>query len=248
MSSTNQPHRVTTWLVTGSSRGIGLEIVRQLVASPNNLVVAAARNPAKASALIALKEAAKGTLHIIGLDVSDFYSVHAAPAALEPILGQTGLDYLINNAGLADRDTVFTLDPDNLLRLFRTNVAGPALLSQVVLPFLEKGRKKTILNISSEYGSCNSTIETDIDRMKVPFGSYSLSKAALNMLTIKQKYERPDLTTITLCPGWVKTDAGGKDAVLEPEESITGILKVITSAAPADSAKYLRYNGEEIPW
>ncbi|OSD04959.1 hypothetical protein PYCCODRAFT_1432693 [Trametes coccinea BRFM310] len=75
-----------------------------------------------------------------------------------------------------------------------------------------------------------------------------MSKAALNMLTLKQKAERPDITFITMCPGWVRTELGGKEADLEPEESIAGILKVISSVTNADSGKYLRYNGEEIPW
>ncbi|KAI0353986.1 NAD-P-binding protein [Trametes cingulata] len=240
MSSTVRP---TTWLVTGASRGIGLELVRQLLESPDNLVVAACRNPEKAAALNNLKSNAKGTLHIIQLDVSDFDNIRASAKQLEPILGEIGLDYLINNAAIAAQDTAFTLDPDELLNLMRTNVAGPALFSQICLPFLEKGKRKVILNISSTGGSIAS-----VDRVGARFTSYAMSKAALNMLTYKQKVERPDLIAITLCPGWVKTDMGGKEAVLEPKDSIAGILKVITSVTPADSGKYLRHNGEEIPW
>ncbi|OJT05879.1 C-factor [Trametes pubescens] len=79
-------------------------------------------------------------------------------------------------------------------------------------------------------------------------GSYAMSKAALNMLAYKQKVEKPDFTIITLCPGWVQTDMGGKEAVLKPEDSVAGIIKVITNATTADSGKYLCHNGEEIPW
>lgn len=86
------------------------------------------------------------------------------------------------------------------------------------------------------------------------------------MQAYKQKVERPDLTVITLCPGWVQTgaffmlvlcfasslthvaDMGGAGAALTPEESVTGIIKVITNATKADSGKYLRHTGEEIPW
>ncbi|KAI0375989.1 hypothetical protein BV20DRAFT_960087 [Pilatotrama ljubarskyi] len=66
------PHRPTTWLITGTSRGIGLELVRQLLQTPNNLVVAACRNPEKAVALKGLQSSAKGTLHVARLDTSDF--------------------------------------------------------------------------------------------------------------------------------------------------------------------------------
>ncbi|KAI0628099.1 NAD-P-binding protein [Trametes polyzona] len=233
----------TTWLVTGASRGIGFEIVRQLLQSPNNLVIAACRSPEKASALNALKDSAKGTLHLIQFDVTDWDSIRAAPKAIAPILGDRGLDYLINNAGIAVEDTAFKFDPEEMLRVLRTNAVGPALVSQTLLPFLDKSSTKKILNISSTLGSVASA-----DTFGPRGASYSMSKSALNMLTYKQKQERPDITAITLCPGWVKTDMGGQEAQLEPQESISGILKVITSAKPEDSGKYFRYNGEHIPW
>ncbi|KAI0816811.1 C-signal [Trametes gibbosa] len=234
-----------TWLIAGSSRGIGFEIVRQLLGSPENVVVAACRTPEKAFKLAELqKTAAPGALHIIQLDMSDFESIRASAVPLGTILGEMGLDYLVNNAAIGVFDAAFELDPEALLASFRTNTIGPALLSQVALPFLEKGRMKKILHISSTAGSITSS-PTLTQR---PITSYALSKAALNMLAYKQKLERPDLTIIALCPGYVKTDLAGPDALLEPEESIRGILKVITSATLADSGKYLRYNGETIPW
>ncbi|OJT05880.1 hypothetical protein TRAPUB_3270, partial [Trametes pubescens] len=230
-----------------ANRGIGLEIVKQLVAVPTNLVVAACRNPDKAAALAELKKTAKGTLHVVQLDVSDFDNIRALPPKLEPILGATGLDYLISNAGIAIVDSAFTLDPDAFLNVVRTNAAGPALLSQVLLPFLEKARTKKILHVSSTAGSIGSVAGMQVKAHQM-IGSYAMSKAALNMLAYKQKVEKPDFTIITLCPGWVQTDMGGKEAVLKPEDSVAGIIKVITNATTADSGKYLRHNGEEIPW
>ncbi|KAH9853208.1 NAD-P-binding protein [Lenzites betulinus] len=244
MSTTARP---TTWLVTGANRGIGLEIVRQLLESPANLVVAASRKPEASSALSDLKKTAKGTLHIVQLDIGDFDSIRTLPKTLEPILGEVGLDYLINNAAIFIRETAFTVAPEDLLNVLRVNTVGPAFVSQVLLPFLEKGSTKKILNISSSGGS----IEIAGHLQGSPFElttAYAVSKAGLNMLTYKQKLEKPDFTVIALCPGWVKTDMGGDGAVLEPQESIAGILKLITSATPADSGKYLRYNGETIPW
>lgn len=111
-----------TWLVTGyahlnslpfdkpltrtsprrASRGIGLEIVRQLLTSPANLVIAACRNPSGASSLAALTNSAdaKGALHTIKLDIVDFAGVRAAAKYIAAILGNNGLDYLVNNAGI----------------------------------------------------------------------------------------------------------------------------------------------------
>lgn len=74
--------------------------MRQLLESPTNLVVAGVRTPEKATALLDLKNTAKGTLHVIKLDVSDFDSVRASAKDLQASLGDTGLDYLINNAGV----------------------------------------------------------------------------------------------------------------------------------------------------
>ncbi|KAI0667312.1 NAD-P-binding protein [Trametes maxima] len=243
MSAASRP---TTWIVTGSSRGIGLELVRQLVASPENLVVAAVRNPGKATALNGLKATAKGTLHVVDIDVSDFDSIRASAKTLELIFGNVGLDYLINNAAIMYDDTPFTLDPDELMRVLRTNVAGPALLSQIALPFLTKGVRKTILNVSSVGGSVAHAQRLTGTRHRV--GSYSVSKVALNMLTVGQKNERPDLIVIAMCQGWVQTDMGGSDAPLKPSESVADVLREITSVRPADSGKYVRHTGEEIPW
>ncbi|KAI0325664.1 NAD-P-binding protein [Cubamyces sp. BRFM 1775] len=225
MSSASRP---TTWLVTGSSRGIGFEVVRQLVDSPNNLVVATCRTPEKAAALHDLKATAKGILHLVQLDVSDFDSVRASARELEPILGEIGLDYLISNAGIAVHDTPFTLDPEDFLRVVRTNAAGPALVAQICLPFLNKSARKVILNISSTGGS--------------------LATAESVGAMVKQHAERPDIITIALCPGHVKTDMNGRNADIEPEESVAKILKLITSVTLEHSGKYLRSSGEVIPW
>ncbi|KAI0628089.1 NAD-P-binding protein [Trametes polyzona] len=243
MSSQTRP---TTWLVTGTSRGIGLEIARQLAENPNNVVVATCRTPSKATALNALKDTAKGKLHVVGLDVSDFDEIRALLAVLEPILGEYGLDYLINNAATYTQDTAFTIDPETMVDVYRVNAVAPALLSKVLLPLLEKAGTKKILNISSTSASFQAAGTLAPIHQKIT--AYSMSKSALNMLTYRQKVDRPDFTVIALCPGWVKTDMGGDEALLDPQESISGIIDVITKATTADSGRFLRYNWEELPW
>ncbi|KAI0325660.1 NAD-P-binding protein [Cubamyces sp. BRFM 1775] len=233
--------RPTSWLVTGASRGLGLEFVRQIVASPDNVVVATCRNPEKATELHDLKANSKGKLHIFKLDVDDFDGVRAAAQDLSAILGDTGLDYLISNAGIALAvDGAFTVKPEDILRHVHTNAAAPALVSQICLPHLEKGVKKTIVHVSSTGGSLGS-----IERVGARLASYGMSKTALNMLARKQQAERPDFTVLTVCPGWVKTGLGGDAAPLEPSESVAGLMKIITES---DKGKYVRYNGETIPW
>ncbi|KAJ8454445.1 hypothetical protein ONZ51_g13020 [Trametes cubensis] len=103
--------------------------------------------------------------------------------------------------------------------------------------------KKTIVHVSSTGGSLGS-----IERVGARLVSYGMSKTALNMLARKQQAERPDFTILTVCPGWVKTGLGGDAAPLEPSESVAGLMKIITSATESDKGKYVRYNGEIIPW
>ncbi|TFY58889.1 hypothetical protein EVJ58_g6130 [Rhodofomes roseus] len=205
-----------TWLIVGASRGLGLELVRQLIATPNT-VIAACRNPSSASQLEALNPAAGAELHIIHLDVSSEESIRASVGKVEAVLNGRGLDYLYNNAGI-------------------TNVVGPALLASLCLPFLEKGNKKTIVNVSSSMGGLTHDYGASA-------ATYNASKAAMNMLTHKQAKTRPDLIVISLCPGWVQTDLGGVSAPLEPPESVAGQLKVVLGLKKEDTGKFIRYDG-----
>lgn len=231
-----------TWLITGSSRGLGFELVKQLIASPDNFVIATCRNPSRATALQSLKDGAKGTLHVAPLDVSDQASVHESVKVVKNILGDRGLDYLYNNAGITPGpDEAFNFNYADLLKTFETNVAAPGLVAQVYLPLVEKSTRKVIVNVSSGLGSIGN------DRGSIQ-ASYCVSKAALNMLTYKQAKARPDIIAIAFAPGWVKTDMGGSNAILEPHQSASATIKVVTGLTPKDSGRFFNYTGDEFPW
>ncbi|EMD39460.1 hypothetical protein CERSUDRAFT_80840 [Gelatoporia subvermispora B] len=232
-----------TWLVTGSSRGLGLEIVRQLLSDASNTIIATCRNPDNASSLKSLADNAKGVLHVVRLDVSDEVSIQSSVQAVEEILGSSrGLDYLVNNAAISSgNDTAFGFSVAGFESTLKSNVIGPALLGQVLLPYLLKGDRKVIVNFSSGLGS----IGLDYGGQNA---TYSISKTAVNMLTYKQARAQPELIAIALDPGWVKTDMGGQNAPLEPHESVSEILKLITSLSLSESGKYYRYSGEELLW
>ncbi|EIW54690.1 NAD-P-binding protein [Trametes versicolor FP-101664 SS1] len=231
------------WFITGANRGIGLELTKQLLESPFNTIIAASRNPSQATALRALSDSAKGRVHLITLDISNKASVQASVKETESILKDRGLDYLINNAGInpAGFDNAFSMDLDNVQAAFATNVIGPAHVAQAYLPLVEKSAAKTIVNVSSTLGS----LGTDFGPH---FASYSISKAALNMLTVKQAYDRPDLTVVTVCPGHLKTDMGGESAPLEVSVGVSGVLKVIHGLTHEDSGKFINHAGERVPW
>ncbi|KAI0743377.1 C-factor [Daedaleopsis nitida] len=231
------------WLITGANRGIGLELAKQLLEQPTNTVIATARDPAKAVSLKELNNNAKGTLHVVGLEVADRESTRKATEKVASILGDRGIDYLVNNAGIANDDTGFKIDIDALEKIFKTNVAGPAYIAQVLLPLVEKSAKKTVVNISSTMGS-KSFAGQNAERA----ASYSISKAALNMLTVKQARERPDITSVSICPGWLQTDMGSSAAMFPVSVGVTGIIKVVTGLTPANSGQFINFRGERVEW
>ncbi|KAM5538362.1 hypothetical protein V8D89_007964 [Ganoderma adspersum] len=233
----------TVWFVTGTSRGIGLEITKQLLQSPENIVLAACRSPSKADALQALTASAGGRLHILRLDVDDIQSINDAAGEAAKIIGDKGIDYLINNAGInpGGLDTAFGFKVADLTAVFQTNVVGPAVLAQAFLPLVAKSGKKTIVNVSSTLGS----IGTDLGQI---CASYSVAKAGLNMLTSKQAKERPDITAIAMCPGHLQTDMGGAGATTPVSVGVSGVLKVVCALTPKDSGSFFNFQGNRVQW
>ncbi|KAG1747431.1 NAD(P)-binding protein [Suillus lakei] len=234
----------STWVITGASRGIGLELVKQLLTSPDAVVFATCRSPQSATSLLALgdSDSTNGTLHIIRMDVTDEASIVSAKDEVAGILQGRGLDYLINNAGVAPQDDRTTaLNINDLLSTVLVNVAGPALVTRTFIPLIEQGDRQVIVNVSSALAS----ISTDWGREHT---SYSISKYGLNMLTYKLAKERPDLTPLLVDPGWVKTDMGGSNASLEPHESVAGIIHVVKNVTAKDAGRFLDYTGQTVPW
>ncbi|KAI9059520.1 NAD-P-binding protein [Trametes sanguinea] len=231
------------WLITGANRGIGLELTKQLLRSPLNVVLAACRNPGQATALQDLVSTSNERLHILPLDVTDRQSIRDAYEAATAILGDKGIDYLINNAAINLRgwDSAFTLDPDVMQQVFETNVVGPAYITQVFLPLVERSERKTVVNVSSELGRFIADYGTRST-------SYSIAKAGLNMLTYKQEKERPDIIFISLCPGWLKTDMGGQEAPNDVSVGVEGVIKTVVGLTPADSGKFFNWKGQDLPW
>ncbi|KAI0375992.1 NAD-P-binding protein [Pilatotrama ljubarskyi] len=232
------------WFITGANRGIGLELTKQLLQSPSNTVLAACRNPSQAAALNALAQS-EGRVHVLTLDITDRQSVRDSAKEVAAILGERGIDYLINNAGIIspDLDPPSAIRPHLMQQIFETNVIAPAYITQIYLPFVEKSTKKTVVNVSSTLGSLNS-----VDQFGTRVTSYSISKAALNMLTYKQHKERPDIVFISMCPGWLKTDMGGPEALYDVSTGVAGVLKTIDALTPEDSGKFFNFKGETVPW
>jgi NAD(P)-dependent dehydrogenase (short-subunit alcohol dehydrogenase family) len=183
--------------------------------------------------------------HIVPLDVTDESSIMQSA---EIVRGLTNtLDLLINNAAVVDRaEKLAELTLAELQYAFRVNAFGPLLMAKAHLDLLKRGTRAQIVSISSEYGSLGWKSDGDLY-------TYCASKAALNMFTRTLSFdlERFKISAFIIDPGWVRTRMGGNDAELSPEESVTGMLKLIDAAVGNPShytGRYLRWNGDEAPW
>jgi NAD(P)-dependent dehydrogenase (short-subunit alcohol dehydrogenase family) len=241
---TRPPDRI---LVTGASRGLGLELTRRTVARGDR-VFAACRNPDGARALAALREAHPDRLQIVPLDVTDAGSILRAAAAVAE--RTEALDLLVNNAGIYTAagsgepgERLGRFGFDDALAVLRANSVAPLLVADAFLGLLKAGREPRIVSISSQLGSLASNVGTS------PY-YYGASKAALNMLMRSLAGETRSLgvTTVLLDPGWVRTDMGGPRAPLSVEESVAGLLTVIDGLKPGDNGRFLTWQGREQAW
>ena len=228
-------------LVTGANRGLGLELCRQLLARGDR-VVAACRQPGKATALNTLAGEHPGRLHVTPLDVAEPKS-HAALARELPLLTEgEPLNLLINNAGvLRGGERYGSVQAADLETSFRTHALGPFLLVQTLTPQLADSAR--VANISSEIGSIGLRQE-----FRTP--SYAIGKAAQNMATslLAQALAPRGIAVVALHPGWVRTDMGTERAVLSPQESARGLLQVIGGLQARDSGAFLDWQGQTLPW
>jgi NAD(P)-dependent dehydrogenase (short-subunit alcohol dehydrogenase family) len=234
-----------TYFLTGANRGIGLEFVRQLAANPSNTIIAGVRS--KSGDLSELESLnTNSNIHIIECDVSSLDSLASIEFRVAEILSKSGasLDFLFNVAGInaTSADTSLTLDPKSLSDHMQTNVLGPAKIVESLRKYLARGA--TVLNMSSGLGSL--TVATDVTKCC----TYSMSKAALNMLTLHQAKDLKANGVKVICmdPGWVKTRMGGKGAMIEAKVSVESMLEVVNGLKEADSGKFYRYDGAPVPW
>ena len=222
----------SSYLITGTNRGIGLEFARQL-SERGERVIATARKPEKA------KELAKLNLRVEALDVADGESVASLARRLdEPI------DVLIHNAAVGSAGPgIDRILPKDVERAFQVNALGPLRVTQALLPRLRAGQRKTIVAITSGLGSISGNQDGG-------WSAYRISKAALNQLvrTIAAELSGEKFISVAISPGWVRTDMGGSGAPLSPEESVRSMLHVIDRLRPSDNGRFLDRSGKDVPW
>jgi NAD(P)-dependent dehydrogenase (short-subunit alcohol dehydrogenase family) len=221
--------------VTGANRGIGLEFVQQYAAEGAD-VIACCREPAKATALKAIK----GNVRVMALDVADPKSVEALVRDLkgEPI------DILINNAGVGGpRETPRgIIDLDGWLKIFAVNSIAPVMVAVALRDNLKAGHDKKLVTITSQLGSI-----ADHGGGAFP---YHASKAAVNsfMHGLSKAWAKNGVSVGIFHPGWVQTDMGGSGAPVTPQQSVTGLRARIAELNAKLSGTYRDYANKEIPW
>lgn len=236
-------------VITGASRGIGLELTRQYVLEgltdgQTCRVIATCRNlqraPRLKRLLEELSEQQKDNLVIQELDVTDEASVRAFALSLA---GQP-VDLLINNAGVYGPNApLLPVDIKKWQEVLRLNCIAPVNLSQQLFENLKLSQAAKIVTISSDMGSISSNTGGGAYL-------YRSSKAALNaaMYSLSIDLKELGICVMMLHPGHVMTEMGGPNAKLPVTESALGLRKVIDTTSIADSGAFKNWKGEIMPW
>ena len=229
-----------TVLITGANRGLGLEFCRQYAQKGWN-VIACCRNPAQASDLAALDQGS-GSIQVETLEVAEFGQIDD----LSKKLSNTSIDVLINNAGVYDDNRTNSfgqLDYQAWSHSFLINTQAPMKMAEAFLPQIQRSDNKLIVNISSLMGSL-------ADNGSGGSILYRSSKAALNaaMKSLSIELKGQGIGVLILHPGWVQTDMGGANALIDSKTSVGGMCAMIEQFTPAQSGTFIKYDGKAMPW
>jgi len=220
---------MTTTVITGANRGIGLELARQTAARGDD-VIAVCRKPGAELEKLGVRVEP-------GIDVSAPEDV----AQLAQRLSDTSIDTLINNAGVLSRQSLDDLDFDEIRRQFEINSLGPLRVTAALRPQLKDGAKVAI--VTSRMGSIT-------DNTSGSHYGYRMSKCAVNMagVSLARDLKDRDISVILLHPGYVDTDMTNHSGNVAPADAAAGLLQRIEELTLHTSGSFRHANGEELPW
>jgi NAD(P)-dependent dehydrogenase (short-subunit alcohol dehydrogenase family) len=222
-----------TALITGANRGLGFEVARQLAEKAFHVFLSARhREAGEKAAAILQKNGAK--VSFVALDVSDPKSIKSAAQELAATVDH--LDVLVNNAALLEDEHLSVLEVGTKLmqRTLVINTIGPLLVAQAFYPLLAKSDFARVINVSSGSGA--------LSEMGTYSPAYSISKTALNAVTVQlaNAFKPKGIAVNSVCPGWVRTDMGGRHAPLSVAQGADTIVWLATEAPKNLTGKFLR--------
>ncbi len=226
-------------LVTGANRGIGLEFARQYT-KLGQRVLATCRSPQEATELAELASQCP-ELTLARLDLTSDSSIGNLRHLLKEV--KIEVDLLISNAGILVNEPFSNWSRKAFSNTLDVNLTGPAILAQELDGSLSRSAK--VIHLSSGLGSLEWGGEGMSDG-----DSYAISKAALNMLTVRlaSVYKGGDRLAVSMSPGWVATDMGGEAATLRVDESVSKMIPTIKSLTTEDSGRFIDNEGNPLPW
>jgi NAD(P)-dependent dehydrogenase (short-subunit alcohol dehydrogenase family) len=229
---------MSTVLVTGASRGSGAEFVRQYAADGWR-VHALARDPRNSERLAETQRTHRDRISVHAIDVTD----HAAIDALASELAGTPIDVLLNVAGVLVANPFGQSDYDRWMNSIRVNLFGPMKVAEAFVEHVAASDQRKIVTLTSVLGSIGGNAAGGMY-------DYRSTKAAVNaiMKSMSLDLARRGIIAVPIHPGWVRTDMGGSRAEVDVATSVTGMRAVIAGLTPAQSGRFLSYQGSELPW
>ena len=227
-----------TVLITGANRGLGLEFAKQY-AEAGWQVIACCRWPDEAKELQALAERSGDLLEIHQLDVADFEEIDA----LALILQGRAIDLLINNAGVYPQSDFGNVNYEAWAEAFHINSMAPMKMAEAFVGHVAASDQKKIVTVSSKMGSLD-------DNTSGGSYIYRSTKTAANMVmkSLAIDLKPKGIASTILHPGWVRTDMGGPNGLIDAPESVAGMRRVIEALTLENGGRFVAYDGKEIPW
>jgi NAD(P)-dependent dehydrogenase (short-subunit alcohol dehydrogenase family) len=224
-------------LITGANRGIGLEFVQQYAADGWR-VLACCRDPQSATDLQALAKA-NPQVRVFALDVADFNQIDSLALALK---GEV-IDVLINNAGVYPHSAFGDTNYEEWVTAFKINSMAPLKMAEAFVQHLTKSQLKKMATLTSKMGSID-------DNTSGESYSYRSSKTAVNMVmkSLSIDLKPYGISVVTLHPGWVQTNMGGPNALINTHTSVMGLRQVIEQLNLSNTGQFRAFDGKEIAW
>ncbi len=230
---------MATVLITGTNRGIGLEFVKQYL-QRGDTVLATCRDPSSAGAIADLATG-ESKLQLFALDVTSEQSMVEFAAAIK----DQAIDIFINNAGVyGPRDASFgNVNAADWESVMHVNAIAPMLLTQHIIGSLQQGSAKKLVYITSKMGSID-------DNQGGGSYIYRSSKTALNSVvrSLAVDLGNEGFSVAVVHPGWVLTDMGGPNALIDTNTSVSGMVAVIDNLSQINSGQFFNFDGNPIAW